>query len=197
MRRPAGLLSQMAEMEHSVMSNNMLYAINKDNPIQVATDWPLLGITASALLSFIMLFVPWATSSFGSENAFGPNMMAAGPALIIVMVVAILVLDYGALSTRRSSWTTGMLIPVSILLAIYLIKVVDVSDLANIYAVVGASGASAGPGVWLGFIFALVTSIFAVVAYLRCRQAAAEPTSSGAGGTGPSGPSPEGRNRPI
>jgi hypothetical protein len=122
-----------------------------------ARDWPLLAAAATALLSFIMLFVPWV-SGFVTLNAFGRNMQITGPALIIVMVLAVILLIYCALVVDRPRYAAFALIPAACLLTIYIIKIGDVSDLIDQSGPGG--GLSVGVGLWLGFVFAVATVCF-------------------------------------
>ncbi len=149
------------------MSNRFPFTTDKLQPLNAARDWPLLAAAASALLAFVMLFPPWLTSAGMSLNAFGENMLAAGPALIIVMAVAMALLAYGALATRRAVYLSALLIPASNLLVLYIVQVADVCDLAEIGSASGVSDVSTGPGVWLGFVFSLAAALCAVVAFAR------------------------------
>ncbi|MFE2157054.1 hypothetical protein ACFW9M_04485 [Streptomyces lydicus] len=131
--------------------------------------WQLLTAAVTALLSFIMLFVPWI-SGLVSVNAFGEGMQAAGPALIIVMVVAITGLIYCALSLE-STYASLALIPASALLVIYIVKLGDVGDLIDFNEeFVGVGVGSIGIGLWLGFLFALATLIILVAAVTLIRK---------------------------
>ncbi|WP_327432584.1 hypothetical protein [Streptomyces sp. NBC_01236] len=130
--------------------------------LDVSRDWPLLASAATALLSFLMLFVPWI-SGYVSPNAFGTGMQAAGPALIIVMVTAVLALEFMALAVDRK-YAPVALIPASCLLVVYIMKLGDVGDLINFnQQVTGISVGSIGVGLWLGFFFALATLIFLIL----------------------------------
>lgn len=121
----------------------------------------LLTAAATALLSFIMLFVPWI-SGLVSANAFGKGMQAAGPALIIVMAAAVIGLIYCALSLD-SKYALLALIPASNLLVIYIIKLGDVGDLIDFNEeFAGVSVGAIGVGLWLGFLFALATLIILI-----------------------------------
>jgi hypothetical protein len=137
-----------------------------------------------------MLFVPWV-SGLVTLNAFGKNMQTTGPALIIVMVLAVIMLVYCALAVDRPRYATFALIPAACLLVIYIVKIGDVSDL--IYLSGPSSGLSLGVGLWLGFVFALATVCLLGLSLLLDRvrshaTARAEPheqapaTSSGSSG---------------
>ncbi|TQK49898.1 hypothetical protein FBY35_0183 [Streptomyces sp. SLBN-118] len=135
---------------------------------QASRDWPLAGGAISAVLSFAMLFPPWLTADGESENAFGDALQSGGPALIIVMALAVITLLGMAAATAGRRYLTAALVPSSNLLVIYVVKVADVSDLADLYSKLAASlpGASVGTGagLWLGFVFALLTVLFVLLA---------------------------------
>jgi hypothetical protein len=135
---------------------------------KASRDWPLAAAALSALLSFAMLFPPWLSSGAGSANAFGDALQAAGPALIIVMAFATIILLAVAAATAGRTYVKVALVPSSVLLALYVVKVADVSDLANLYNRLAASFTSArivtGIGLWLGFVFALLTELFVLCA---------------------------------
>ncbi|MDJ0339985.1 hypothetical protein QMK19_06740 [Streptomyces sp. H10-C2] len=152
------------------MSTRFPFAI-KPNAINLARDWHSLGAVASALLSVIMLFPPWLSIPGQSLNAFGNNMQAAGPALIIVMALATIILTYCALATGQGMYLTAALLPASNLAVIYIIKVSDVSDLADINNSSGTTTqVSTGVGVWLGLVFALTTIMFAITGFMLKRS---------------------------
>ncbi|MFF9286642.1 hypothetical protein [Streptomyces griseosporeus] len=134
--------------------------------LEVARDWPLLAAAVSALLSFVMLFPPWLSSGDDSQNAFGDALQAAGPALIIVMAVATIASLAVAVTTADRRFVRLALVPSSVLLALYVVKVADVSELADAYNRLAASFANekvgTGVGLWLGFVFALVTEMFVI-----------------------------------
>ncbi|AYN43070.1 hypothetical protein D9753_34010 [Streptomyces dangxiongensis] len=120
-----------------------------------------------------MLFLPWLTTSAGdSENAFGVDLPTAGPALIVAMAFATVVLLALALAvaTGGRRYLEAALVPSSVLLAVYVLKAADVSDLADLYSRLAASftGASIGTGVglWLGLAFAALTLLFVLAAVL-------------------------------
>ncbi|MDQ0595695.1 hypothetical protein QF037_000040 [Streptomyces canus] len=158
------------------MSNNFPRELRDWRPraINVAHDWPLLTAAASALLGIIMLFPPWLTGST-SVNAFGQDMQAAGPALIIVMALATMALIYCAMITHRRGYVQAALFPASNLLVIYIVKLADVSDLADLATRVTSTNVSTGAALWFGFLFSLATAIFTLVAY------ALRPQSGGRG----------------
>ncbi|MEW2398199.1 hypothetical protein [Streptomyces sp. NPDC046862] len=135
---------------------------------KASRDWPLAAAAFSALLSFVMLFPPWLTSEGDSVNAFGEGSQSAGPALIIVTALATIAFLTAALATVNRKYVRGAFVPSSILLAIYVVKVADVSDLANLYSQLAASLTGAhvntGVGLWLGFVFALLTELFVLCA---------------------------------
>jgi hypothetical protein len=162
--------------------------------VDAARDWPLLAAAAAAVLSLIMLFAPWV-SGLISLNAFGNNMQTTGPALIIVMVLAVIVLVYLALAVDRLRYATFALIPAVCLLAIYIIKIGDVSDLISLTG--PASGLSLGVGLWLGLIFALVTVALLALAVMMDRRSggpdrARPPGAPEAPGTSSKSAGPEG-----
>ncbi|MFF4660708.1 hypothetical protein [Streptomyces sp. NPDC001381] len=116
-----------------------------------------------------MLFPPWLTGEGGSENAFGSHLQAAGPALIIVMVFTIIIFIGIAFNTSDRRYLIAALAPSIILLAIYIVKAGDVSDLADLYnqlAVISLVSArvSTGAGVWVGLIFSFLTLLFLLLA---------------------------------
>ncbi|MFE9727648.1 hypothetical protein ACFYQ5_29770 [Streptomyces sp. NPDC005794] len=118
-------------------------------------------------MSFIMLFTPWVSGAYASANAFGTSMQAAAPALIIVAVLALLILVTATLRSgpeRRVLLTLITLIPATVLLVLYIVKVGDVQDLIDLNTDLGGGGVSTGVGLWLGLIFALATAAFTVVA---------------------------------
>ncbi|MGV9273302.1 hypothetical protein [Streptomyces griseosporeus] len=136
--------------------------------LEVARDWPLLAAAVSALLSFVMLFPPWLSSGDDSQNAFGDALQAAGPALIIVMAVATIASLAVAVTTADRRFVRLALVPSSVLLALYVVKVADVSELADAYNRLAGSftdeKVGTGVGLWLGFVFALVTEMFVIYA---------------------------------
>ncbi|MFF9087523.1 hypothetical protein ACF1BE_14080 [Streptomyces sp. NPDC014991] len=138
---------------------------------KTSRDWPLAAAAVCALLSLVMLFLPWLTTSAGgSENAFGVDLPTAGPALITAMVFATLVLLAMAAATHSRRYLEASLVPSSVLLAVYILKAADVSDLADLYSRLAASftGATIGTGVglWLGLAFAALTLLFVLAAVL-------------------------------
>lgn len=136
--------------------------------LKASRDWPLVAAAVSALLSFTMLFPPWLTGGGDSQNAFGDALQSAGPALIIVMALATIAFLALSVATANRKYVRAALMPSSILLAIYVVKVADVSDLADAYNRLAESFISAsvgtGAGLWLGFIFALLTELFVLCA---------------------------------
>lgn len=136
--------------------------------LKASRDWPLAAAGIAAFLSFIMLFPPWLTSGDESENAFGEGMQSAGPALIIVMALATIVFLATAVATAGRRYVRAAFVSSSILLAIYVVKVADVSDLADLYSKLAASfsgaGVGTGVGLWLGFVFALLTALLVLCA---------------------------------
>jgi len=118
-----------------------------------------------------MLFPPWVSGDTGlntsggtSLNAFGKNMPAAGPALIIVMVLAVLTLVGLGISTGQTKYQTFALLPASNLLVIYIVKLADTSDLIDQVSGGGSDyNISIGAGLWLGFLFSLATLIFLIL----------------------------------
>ncbi|MFF9623737.1 hypothetical protein [Streptomyces griseosporeus] len=113
-----------------------------------------------------MLFPPWLTGGDDSQNAFGDALQSAGPALIIVAAVATIASLAVAVVTADRQFVRLALVPSSILLTLYVVKVADVSELADAYNRLAASFADekvgTGVGLWLGFVFALVTEIFVI-----------------------------------
>ncbi|WNZ06184.1 hypothetical protein [Streptomyces sp. 11x1] len=137
--------------------------------LKMSRDWPLIGATVTAFLSFIMLFPPWLTGGEESENAFGDSLQSAGPALIIVMAVATIALLGAALTRIDRRLLRAALVPTSILLAVYVVKVADVSELADLYnrfaeGALTTVSVSTGAGLWLGFVFALLTLLCVLLA---------------------------------
>uniref|UniRef100_A0AAU2ABR5 Integral membrane protein n=1 Tax=Streptomyces sp. NBC_00093 TaxID=2975649 RepID=A0AAU2ABR5_9ACTN len=136
--------------------------------LKASRDWPLVAAAISAFLSFVMLFPPWLTGGGESEDAFGEGLQSAGPALIIVMALATIVFLATAVATTNRRHVRAAFTSSSILLAIYVVKVADVSDLADLYNRLAASftGASVGTGagLWLGFVFALLTELLVLAA---------------------------------
>ncbi|MFE5596855.1 hypothetical protein [Streptomyces sp. NPDC056549] len=142
------------------------YSLN----VKLSRDWPLAAAAITAFLSFVMLFPPWIEGGGESQNAFGGELQSAGPALIIVMaVVTISFLGLAVAATSRR-YLKAALGSSLILLSIYMVKAVDVSDLADLYTKLAAAftGATSnvGTGVapWLGFIFALLTTLLVFLA---------------------------------
>ncbi|MFJ7149172.1 hypothetical protein ACIQVT_13375 [Streptomyces sp. NPDC100445] len=138
---------------------------------KTSRDWPLAAAAVFALLSFAMLFLPWLTTSAGSgENAFGIDLPTAGPALIVAMVFLTLLLLVLAAGTGGRRYLEAALVPASVLLAAYILKAADVSDLADLYSRLAASftGATIGTGVglWLGLAFAVLTLLFVLAGVL-------------------------------
>jgi hypothetical protein len=136
---------------------------------KASRDWPLAGTALSAFISFVMLFPPWLTGEGGSsENAFGSHLQATGPALIIVMSLAVLFLVGVAAATTNRRYVVAASVPSAILLAIYLVKVGDVSDLADLYNQAAASFTSArvstGAALWVGLVFSFLTVLFLLLA---------------------------------
>ncbi|MFJ1974086.1 hypothetical protein ACIO93_36260 [Streptomyces sp. NPDC087903] len=135
---------------------------------KASRDWPLTAAAVSAFLSFIMLFPPWLTSEGDSENAFGDSLQSAGPALIIVMALATVALLGVAVATTNRRYVWAALVSSLMLLAIYVIKVADVSDLADLYSRLAASftgtTVGTGAGLWLGFVFSLFSVLFLLLA---------------------------------
>ncbi|MFI1968908.1 hypothetical protein BLA24_24010 [Streptomyces cinnamoneus] len=177
------------------MPNRFPYARDPSEPLNMARDWPLWAAAVSAVLSFVMLFPPWLTSPGVSLNAFGHDMLTAGPALVVVMVVIMLILVYGALATRRTAYVAALLVPASNLLTLYIVQVADVSDLADLSAGSGVPGAATGAGVWLGFVFAVVAALCTAVAFVRWRGTAARPAAP-ADAVPPDAPEPPERPGP-
>lgn len=136
--------------------------------LKASRDWPLVAAAVSALLSFTMLFPPWLTGGGDSQNAFGDALQSAGPALIIVTVLATIAFLVVAAATINRKYVKAAAMSSSVLLVIYVVKVADVSDLADLYSRIAESftGASVGTGagLWLGFVFALLTEIFVLCA---------------------------------
>ncbi|MEU3860046.1 hypothetical protein AB0F03_22215 [Streptomyces sp. NPDC028722] len=138
---------------------------------KTSRDWPLAAAAVCALLSLGMLFLPWLTTSGGAgENAFGVDLPTAGPALIVAMVFATVALLVMAAVTAGRRYLEAALVPSSVLLAVYILKAADVSDLAELYSRLAASftGATIGTGVglWLGLAFAALTLLFVLAAVL-------------------------------
>lgn len=136
--------------------------------MKMPRDWPLIGAVTAAFLSFIMLFPPWLTGGGDSENAFGDSLQSAGPALIIVMALVTIALLGVALARADRRYLSAALLPASTLLAIYVVKVADVSELADLYNRFAESSLTSvsvgtGAGLWLGFVFALLTLIFVLL----------------------------------
>lgn len=77
---------------------------------KVSRDWPLAAAVSSALLSFIMLFPPWLTAGGDSQNAFGENVQSAGPAMIIVMVLASIAFLVIAVATTNKRYLRAALV---------------------------------------------------------------------------------------
>jgi hypothetical protein len=136
--------------------------------IKSSRDWPLMGAAVAALVSFIMLFPPWLKSAAQSENAFGEDQQTAGPALIVVMAFATIVLVAAAIAATDRRYLLAALLTSSNLLVLYLVKVVDVSDLADLYSRLSSPAVgvavTTGAGVWLGFVFALLTFLLLLAA---------------------------------
>ncbi|WP_406464612.1 hypothetical protein OH768_52250 [Streptomyces sp. NBC_01622] len=135
--------------------------------INYSSDWTLLVAAGATLLSFLMLFPPWVTGVGISVNAFGQGMQAAGPALIIVMALAVIILLYCTLITDNRRYVVVSLIPAFSLLIIYIVKLSDVSDLIDLNRQLTQVNASTGAGLWLGFIFAVLALIFLIVDVVR------------------------------
>ncbi|MCX5215880.1 hypothetical protein OG689_42815 [Kitasatospora sp. NBC_00240] len=129
-------------------------------------DWSLTAAVAAALLSFFMLFAPWVSGAF-SVNAFGEGMQAAGPALIIVAVLAVVALAYLALARDDRKYAAIALIPASNLLVLYVVKLADVSDLVDLNNRLSGATASTGAGLWIGLLAAIATVAFVLVGFLR------------------------------
>lgn len=136
---------------------------------KASRDWPLAAAAVCAFLSFLMLFPPWLTSGSDSQNAFGDSLQSAGPALIIVMTLATIVLLGAAMAANSRRYLKAAFVSSVILLIIYVIKVADVSDLADFYSrlatsFTGGTAVSTGAGLWMGFVFSLLSVLFALLA---------------------------------
>ncbi|MFD0274568.1 hypothetical protein ACFVHB_11770 [Kitasatospora sp. NPDC127111] len=136
--------------------------------LRLARDWPLAAAAGTALLSFFMLFAPWVSGTYG-VNAFGQGMQAAGPALIIVAVLAFLCLVWAALARDNPTYAAIALIPASNLLVLYIVKLADVSDLVDLNNQLSDTTASTGAGLWIGLLAAIATATLTLVAVLRDR----------------------------
>ncbi|GAA1262544.1 hypothetical protein GCM10009665_60200 [Kitasatospora nipponensis] len=137
-----------------------------------ARDWPLVAAAGAALLSFFMLFAPWVSSDFFSVDAFGQGMQAAAPALIIVMVLAVVGLVCVALARADGRFAAIALIPASNLLVLYIVALADVSDLVDLNNRLGAASVSVGAGVWIGLVAAAATLLLVLLGVVRARAAA-------------------------
>ncbi|AUY52206.1 hypothetical protein [Streptomyces sp. CB01881] len=134
---------------------------------RLSRDWPLVAAAGTAVLSFFMLFAPWVSDTYTTVDAFGEGMQAAGPALIIVVVLAFLGLVGAAFARDDRKFAVIALIPASVLLVLYIVKVADVSDLVDLNNQLTQTTASTGAGLWIGLLAAIATAAFTVVAAVQ------------------------------
>ncbi|MEU6283993.1 hypothetical protein [Streptomyces sp. NPDC047028] len=143
----------------------------------VSRDWPLVGAAIAALLSFIMLLLPWLTAGSRSENAFGAALQTAGPVMIIISAFVTIGLLFAALWVTSRGYLTAVLVSAAVLVAFYAVKAADTAELADFYnrllgETLGVSFGT-GIGVWLGLAFASV-ALLCVLLALACEWGSGE-----------------------